>query len=132
MEMFVKRVDKNTLESTFRESIKVYKDMLSLKENPIIKSSSNTIDIKNETTMTKYPDDKKKQESIDMEAFQRIVKKLSNEIIDLKKNCGEGSSNPKKGFEFQPKKLESTPPTTKMTPHSKGTNMEYFVQSLKT
>jgi hypothetical protein len=30
-----------------------------------------------------------------MEALQRIVKKLSNEIIDMKNNYGEGSSNTK-------------------------------------
>jgi hypothetical protein len=47
---------------------------------------------------------------MDMESLQRIVKKLSNEIIDLKKNHGEGSSNPKKFFKFQPKKDKSTPP----------------------
>jgi hypothetical protein len=66
-----------------------------------------------------------------MEALQRIVKKLSNEIIDLKKNCGEGSSNPKKFFIFTPKKEKSTPPTTKTTPPSEGINMEDFVQALK-
>jgi hypothetical protein len=51
-----------------------------------------------------------------MEALQIIVKKLSNEIIDMKNNCGEGSSNPKKFFIFTPKKEKSTPPTTKNNP----------------
>jgi hypothetical protein len=34
MEMFVKRDEKNTLEATFKEAIKVEKDMLSLKDKP--------------------------------------------------------------------------------------------------
>jgi hypothetical protein len=30
-----------------------------------------------------------------MESLQRMVKKLSNEIIDMKRNEGEGTSNPR-------------------------------------
>jgi hypothetical protein len=32
---------------------------------------------------------------MDMEILQRIVKKISNEIIDMKKSDGEGTSNTK-------------------------------------
>jgi hypothetical protein len=32
---------------------------------------------------------------MDMEILQRIVKKLSNEIVDMKRNVGEGTSNTK-------------------------------------
>jgi hypothetical protein len=46
MDMFVKRDDKGTLEDTFKEAIKVEKDMLSLKGNPRLNTdqitSSNT------------------------------------------------------------------------------------------
>jgi hypothetical protein len=30
-----------------------------------------------------------------MERLQRMVKKLSNEIVDMKRNTGEGTSNPR-------------------------------------
>ena len=43
---------------------------------------------------------------MDMESMQRVVKHLTNEIIDLKKNKGEG----KKPFKpFMKKKTDSAP-----------------------
>jgi hypothetical protein len=59
MEMFVKRDENNTLEATFKEAIKVEKDMLSLKGNPGVETSKDKTGIKTKTTMTKPPDDKK-------------------------------------------------------------------------
>jgi hypothetical protein len=70
-------------------------------------------------------------DSMHMESLQIIVKKLSNEIIDLEKNPREGSSNPKKFFKFHPKKDKSTPHTNKTNGSAPdGINMEYIVQSL--
>jgi hypothetical protein len=46
MAMFVKRDEKNTLEATFKESIKVEKDMLSLKGNLGVESSKYKIGTK--------------------------------------------------------------------------------------
>lgn len=131
MAIFVKRGEKNTLEATFKESIKVEKDMLSLKINLGVQSSKYKSNTKTKATFTKPHEEKKYQDSIDVEALQIIVRKLSNEIIHMKKNCGEGSTNPNKFFKFQPKKEKSTHPTTKTTPPSEGINMEDFVQALK-
>jgi hypothetical protein len=65
---------------------------------------------------------------MDMEALQRIIKKSSNDLIDLNKSSGEGSSNPNKLFRFPPKKDETSPPTNKIsTPRSYGINMEDIV-----
>jgi hypothetical protein len=75
--------------------------------------------------------EKKDINSMDMESLQRIVKKLSNELIYLKKNSGEGSSNPKKFFKFQSKKDKSTPPFKKTPSPSDGINMEDIVQALQ-
>ena len=36
--------------------------------------------------------DRKEQDAFDIEGLQRVVKQLSNEIIDLKNNLGEGTS----------------------------------------
>jgi hypothetical protein len=54
---------------------------------------------------------------MDMESLQRIVEKHSNELIDLKKSGGEGSSSHKNVFIFPPKKDKSTPLTNKNKPY---------------
>jgi hypothetical protein len=95
MEMFVKRDENDTLGDTFKEAIKVEKYMLSLKGNPRVEVSKDKSNTKDQGYIDKTPKDKKDQESMDMEALQRIVKNISNEIIDMKKNIGEGTSNPK-------------------------------------
>jgi hypothetical protein len=70
---------------------------------------------------------------MDMESLQRIVKKLSNEMIDLKKSGGEGSSSQKNFFRFPPKKDKNTPPTNKTNPSQEdGINMEDIFQALQT
>jgi len=101
--------------------------MLSIKGNPRFETSKDKTCIKIKTTAAKPPDEKKDQESKDMEARQRIVEKISKKITDMKKNTGESSSNPKTFFRFFPKKR--TPPTTKTTPPSEAINVEYFIQS---
>jgi hypothetical protein len=116
MEMFVKRYEKNTLETTFTKAIKFEKDVLDLKGNPEIEPSKDKTGNKTKATVKKPSKDKKDSESTYVEALHIIVKKLTNEIIDLKKNCGEGSSNPNFVFKFQPKKEKSTPPANKATP----------------
>jgi hypothetical protein len=106
--------------------------MMSLKGNHGVDSSKEKGNTKTKTTTNKPFVDKKDYDSTDMEALQRISKKLSTEIIDLKNNCGEGSSKPKNFFKFQPKKEKSTPPTNKTTPPSlEGINMEDFYQSFQ-
>jgi hypothetical protein len=129
MDNFFKMDEKNMLEYTSKKSIEVEKEMLSLKFNPRVETSKDKSGNKTKATMTKTFDDKKYQESTNMESLQRIVKKIFNEIIDMKNNCGEGSSNPKKIFIFPPKK--STPPTTKISSHVEGINIEDFLQVLK-
>jgi hypothetical protein len=98
----------------FQESLKVEKNMMSLKGNPGSEPSKDKG--KNKETMSKPSEEKKNYDSMDMEALQRIVKKLSNELIDLKKSGGEGSSSQKKFFRFPPKKDKNTPPTNKTNP----------------
>ena len=59
---------------------------------------------------------------MDMENMHRIIKKLSNEIIDLIKNKGEG----KKPFKFLKKKLDSIP----KIPPTLGINLEDNVMEI--
>jgi len=104
--------------------------MLSIKGNPRNESLKDKSNTKTKTIVSKPLEYKKDQDYIDVESLQRIVNNLSNKIIDMKKHCGEGSSNPNKFFKFQPKREKSTS-TTKTDPPSEGINMEYFFQALK-
>jgi hypothetical protein len=65
---------------------------------------------------------------MDMESLQRIVKKLTNDIVDMKRNVGEGTST-KKIFKTPFKK--NNPPTNKTTPPTEGINMEDFINMFK-
>ena len=56
-----------------------------------------------------------------MESMQRIIKQLTNEIIDLKKSQGEG----KKPFNPFLKKKTNTNTSPQFHPTS-GTNLEYY------
>jgi hypothetical protein len=89
MAMFVKNVEKTTLEENFKESIKVEKNMLSLKGNPRVEPSKDKTNSKNKPPTSKPSKNKKDVDSTYMEMLQQIVKKLSNELIDIKKSNGE-------------------------------------------
>lgn len=90
MAMFVKQAQKLTLQGNFAEAIKVEKDLASLKVNKRNdKPSTSRAPVKTHTH-------RREQDSFDIEGLQRMVKQLSNEIIDLKKNSGESTSG--RGF----------------------------------
>jgi len=95
--MFVKNHEKTTREATFKQSLKI-ENKLSLKGNRGAKYSNEKTNPNTNSTTTKTSEEKNDIYSMDMEALQRIFKKLSNEIIDLKKNNGNRSSIPKKIF----------------------------------
>ena len=90
MATFVKQTRKVTLQDNFIETIRIEKDLASLKGSQANdKPSSSRVPIKTNA-------DRRDQDSFDMEGLQRMVKQLSNEIIDLKKNSGESISG--RGF----------------------------------
>jgi hypothetical protein len=103
----------------------------------ILKGSSSSEPSKDKSKgkvyVSKPSEDKNPYDSMDMESLHRIIKKLCNDLVDLKKGGGEGSSSQKKFFKFLPKKDKKTPPTNKTTPSQiEGINMEDIVQSLPT
>jgi hypothetical protein len=73
------------------------------------------IKVKSKETVSKPSEEKNNYDSMDMEALQRIVKKLSNELIYLKKSGGEGSSSQNKFFRFLPRKIKILPQPIKPT-----------------
>ena len=81
-----------TLEENFLESMKVEKDMTSIyshqgnEENKPSSSDKNT----KKKGILRMNIDKKYKDPTDMASMQREMKQLTNYIIDLKKNKGEG------------------------------------------
>jgi len=71
------------------------KNMLSLKGNIEEESLKDKYNTNTKPLLPILRKKKKDINSMDMESLQRIFNKLSNELIDLKYNSGEGSSNPK-------------------------------------
>ena len=70
------------------------------------KASSSEKSLKNNKGISKTDSKNKDKESTYMEIMHRIIKKITNEIIDLNKNKGEGM----KPFKaFLKKKIDSTP-----------------------
>jgi hypothetical protein len=131
MAMYVKNLEKGTLEEAFQEALKFEKNMTSLKGISSLEPSK--YKGKGKVSTSKPSEDKKPYDSMDMESLQRIIKKLSNDLVDLKKGGGEGSSSQKKLFRFPSKKDKNMPPTNKTTPsQTEGINMEDIVQALQT
>ena len=86
MAMFLKQTHKTTLQDNFTEAIRVEKDLTSWKGNQENdKPSSSRDPVKTHTH-------RRDQDAFDIEGLQRMFKQLSNEIIDLKKSSGEGTS----------------------------------------
>jgi hypothetical protein len=91
--MFVKARKKRNLAENLLEAIKVEKDMASISShqgNEENKPSSLEKNRKKSKGILRMNTEKKDKEPMDMESMQRVIKKLTNDIIDLNKNKGEG------------------------------------------
>ena len=120
--MFVKGKEKRTLEKKFLEAIKVEKDLAAISShqgNKESKPSSSKKSIKKNKGISKSDLEKKGKEPTEMESMQRVIKKLTSDIINLKKNKGEE----KKPFKlFLKKKTYST----SQIPPTLGINLEDY------
>ena len=89
-------------------------------ENEESNPSSSEKSVKKNKGISKIDSEKEDKDTMDMGSMQRVIKHLTNEIIDLKKKKGEG----KKPFKpFLKKKTDSTP----QIPPTLGINLEYYV-----
>ena len=114
--MFVKQSQKTTLQGNFAKAIRVEKDLASLKVN---QGNDNPSTSKGPV---KTHTDRRDQHSFDIEGLQRMVKQLSNEIIDLKKNSGESTFG--RGFFRFPDKKHFPP---RQHPPPKNINIQDYV-----
>jgi hypothetical protein len=96
--MFVKRVTKPTLAKKFEEEKIIEFQMKCCKDNQISLSKKEMSHIPRRGVMLTIPPRKQVEQQIekgnvDMESLQRMVKKFSNKIVDMKITAGEGTSN---------------------------------------
>lgn len=124
--MWVKRTNAWTLQGVIDEVVKVKNEMLSLTTcHPTIGENKASQTSKKNNGNDKKVDETKEKDTIDVEGLHRIINKLMNIVIDMKKNHGESTSgnggdyNNRKPFKpFYHKKTEgdqgqlalSTPP----------------------
>ena len=90
--------------------------MSAIKSNPGVDTdSASSSHKKTESPSKTTTPEKKGQDSLDLDNLQRVIKKLSNEIIDLKKGTSESTPNkepPRQPFRrpFPNTAAKQTPP----------------------
>jgi hypothetical protein len=109
----VKRSKKNTLLDEFKEVILIEKDILSLKDNLSVEAESTSSSKNKIEILTRAPQNKREQETLDLESLQKYFQKLSNQRVDLKRYDEEASTS--KGS-FRPSFRKPFPPN-KLTQH---------------
>jgi hypothetical protein len=87
--MFIKRASRNTLALNFDEAEIIERELSSYEHHP---HSEEISSVGNKPLLLTKPPEK---EPKDIDSVVKLVKKLSNEVVDLKKNVGKGPSRPK-------------------------------------
>jgi hypothetical protein len=83
--IFVKREAKNTLDETIEETLDVEMEMTSI-VNKVAVEDRRALPPTNRVTLK---DEKKDKEALDFESLQKLVKSLTNDILDIKKNVAK-------------------------------------------
>jgi hypothetical protein len=96
--MFVKRAAKHTLAENFEEAKMIEFQMKGCKEGQISLTKKETQPLPKRGLLLTRPPVKQTElgldkEGGDLENLQRMIKKLSNEIVDMKRSVGEGNQN---------------------------------------
>jgi hypothetical protein len=126
--IWVKRSKKATLLEAFEEATQIEKDILSLKdsssnETETVSSSKKKIEILPRPTQNKT-----QPENSDLENLTKVVQKLSNQVVDLKRSTEEASSS--KGPYKPP--FRKPFPTSRPNPNPEGLNLESLQYALQT
>ena len=103
--IFVDRENKTTLVENLTEAIAVEKHVIALEKRSVIEERKSK-------KITFKEDSKKKQtkDPFDLEGLQKVLKTMSNEMIDIKKQVAETSSRkPYRAFKRNPL-MEVKPP----------------------
>jgi hypothetical protein len=126
--IWVKSSKKPTLLEAFEEATQIEKDILSLKdsssnETETISSSKKKIEI-----LPRPSQSKTQPENSNLENLTKVVQKLSNQVIDLKRSTEEASSS--KGPYKPP--FRKPFPTNRPNPNPEGLNLESLQCALQT
>jgi hypothetical protein len=91
--IWVKRSKMNTLLESFEEASQIEKDILSLKDNLSSEAETTSYSKKKIEILTRPPQPKNQQETLDLESLQKYFQKLSNQFIDLKISAEDASTS---------------------------------------
>jgi ribonuclease HI len=127
--IWVKRSKKETLLEAFEEAAQIEKDILSLKDSSSNEAETVSSSKKKIEILPRPTQNKTQPENSDLENLTKVVQKLSNQVIDLKRSTEEASSS--KGPYKPPfqKPFQTNRPNT----NPEGMNLEslqYALQSI--
>jgi hypothetical protein len=127
--IWVKRSKKATLVEAFEEATQIEKDILSLKDSSS-NETENTASSKKKIEILPRPIQNKAQpENSELENLTKVVQKLSNQVVDIKRSTEEASSS--KGPYRPP--FRNPFQTNRPNPNPEGMNLEslqYALQSI--
>jgi hypothetical protein len=108
--IWVKRSKKATLLEAFEEASQIEKDILSLKDTTSNETDTSSSSKKKIEILPRPTQSKTQPESSDLENLTKVVQKLSNQVIDLKRTTEEASrakglTSPRSGSLFPPTDL---------------------------
>jgi hypothetical protein len=126
--IWVKRSKKATLLEAFEEAIQIEKDILSLKDSSSNETETSSSSKKKIEILPRPTQSKTQPENSDLENLTKVVQKLSNQVIDLKRSTEEASSS--KGPYKPP--FRKPFPTNRPNPTTEGLNLESLQCALQT
>jgi hypothetical protein len=91
--IWVKRSKKATLLEAFEEASQIEKDILSLKDSSSNETETSSSYKKKIEILPRPTQSKTQPENSDLENLTKVVQKLSNQVIDLKRSAEEASSS---------------------------------------
>jgi ribonuclease HI len=126
--IWVKRSKKATLLEAFEEASQIEKDILSLKDSSSNETETSSSSKKKIEILPRPTQSKTQPENSDLENLTKVVQKLSNQVIDLKRSTEEASSS--KGPYKPP--FRKPFPTNRPNPNPEGLNLESLQCALQT
>jgi hypothetical protein len=126
--IWVKRSKKATLLEAFKEASQIEKYILSLKDSTSNETETSSSSKKKIEILPRPTQSKTQPESSDLENLTKVVQKLSNQVIDLKRTTEEASSS--KGPYKPP--FRKPFPTNQPSPTTEGLNLENLQCALQT
>jgi hypothetical protein len=127
--IWVKRSKKATLVEAFEEATQIEKDILSLKDSSSNENENTASSKKKIEILPRSTQNKAQPENSELENLTKVVQKLSNKVIDIKRSTEEASSS--KGPYRPP--FRNPFQTNRPNPNPEGMNLEslqYDLQSI--